>query len=117
MRKFVRTSEDQGIWYSVMYLAAGEGVVQHKHKFDHETVVIAGDIVLTVDEKATPAAAPASLLIRAGQTHRIDAATDAVCMCIHRLAPGETIDDILLDRPIEIVTRNGRIVSAVQRLF
>lgn len=64
-------------------MPAGSTIVQHKHKYPHPSVLVKGDVTLTVDGNISRLSAPQAILIRAHFPHRIQAVTDAVWLCIH----------------------------------
>lgn len=73
------------------HIRAGCILVQHKHKYDHLSILAAGTIILDVNGKQSTLVAPQCLTIKAGVHHGVMAVTDAVWYCIH--AESEPVTD------------------------
>lgn len=57
--------------------ARGEGLPRHQHDVDHLTIVAAGRIVATTDERRIECtASDPPILFRAGRAHAVEAAED-----------------------------------------
>ena len=81
-----------------MFLSAGTVVVQHKHKFDHLSILAKGKVIVLFDEDAIEYVAPACINIVKGVDHAIKALEDSVWFCVH--ATDETdatkVDEVLI---------------------
>jgi quercetin dioxygenase-like cupin family protein len=64
-------------------LGAGDLVVQHKHKFDHLSILAKGRVLVLFEEEAVEYVAPACINIVKGLDHAIKALEDSVWFCIH----------------------------------
>jgi quercetin dioxygenase-like cupin family protein len=72
--------------------------VQHKHKFDHLSILASGSIELMVDGEKRIVHAPACLTIEANKHHGVKSLTDVVWYCIHATDCTDTdeIDEVLI---------------------
>jgi quercetin dioxygenase-like cupin family protein len=72
-----------GVYCKETHIPAGVKLTQHKHSFDHLSVLAHGRVRLSVDGQSREIAAPAFLTIAAGKAHEVEAITDAVWGCQH----------------------------------
>lgn len=72
-----------GVYAKEMHLPAGSFVVQHKHEFDHLSVLAIGRVYVGVDDAVSEYSAPACIVIKAGANHVVEAIEDAVWYCVH----------------------------------
>ena len=76
----------------------GTQLVQHKHNYDHLSILAKGKVVVVEDNTETIIEAPACINIKANKHHGILALEDCVWFCIH--ATDETnvnkIDEVLI---------------------
>jgi mannose-6-phosphate isomerase-like protein (cupin superfamily) len=74
-----------GIYAKEMTLKTmGDGMHQHRHHFDHMSILAEGSVWVEVDGVRTQHTAPAVLNIRAGERHKIWPITSPVkWYCIH----------------------------------
>lgn len=72
-----------GVYAKEMRVAAGVAIAQHKHRFDHLSLLASGSVEVEVDGMRTTHNAPACLTIKAGKHHGVKALTDVVWYCIH----------------------------------
>jgi quercetin dioxygenase-like cupin family protein len=88
-----------GVYAKEMHLPAGSFVVQHKHEFDHLSVLASGRVYVGVDEVIAEYSAPACILIKAGANHVVEAVTDAVWYCVHATdcADEDAVDNQLIE--------------------
>ena len=79
-------------------LDAGAIAVQHKHKFDHLSILAKGKVIVLFEEDANEYTAPACINIIKGVDHAIKALEDSVWYCVH--ATDETdatkVDEVLI---------------------
>ena len=88
-----------GVYAKETQIPAGYLAVQHKHKFDHLSILASGKVQLTVDDKATVYEAPACLTIGANKVHSVLALTDVVWYCVHATdcTDVDEVDDDLVE--------------------
>jgi quercetin dioxygenase-like cupin family protein len=79
-----------GIHTKITSLKKDMVVFQHKHVYDHLSVLLDGTVVLETDEGKgfgpylmVAKDEPVSIVIKAGIYHKVSALTDATWMCIH----------------------------------
>jgi quercetin dioxygenase-like cupin family protein len=72
-----------GVYAKQIHIPAGSFIVQHKHAFDHLSVLASGKVYVGVGDEVVEYTAPACVLIKAGANHVIEATADAVWFCIH----------------------------------
>lgn len=72
-----------GLYCKETRIPAGVSLTQHKHSFDHLSVLAAGRVRVTVDGVSQEHQAPAFLAIAAGKAHEVLALTDTVWGCLH----------------------------------
>ena len=78
------------------FLKAGDLEHGHTHPFDHLTLLAAGSLRVTVNNKTTEFKAPHMIYIKAEYEHEIVALEDnTVAYCIHALRNGQGVDDII----------------------
>jgi quercetin dioxygenase-like cupin family protein len=87
-----------GVYAKEARIPAGQILVQHKHKFDHLSILASGSIELMVDGNRTIVHAPACLTIEANKHHGVKSLTEVVWYCIHATDCTDTdeIDDVLI---------------------
>lgn len=72
-----------GTYAKAIRLPAGFGMVQHKHTYDHLSILSAGRAIVEYDGVRTEYTAPAVITIKAGKNHGIEAQTECLWFCIH----------------------------------
>jgi quercetin dioxygenase-like cupin family protein len=89
-----------GVYAKETRIPAGFILVQHKHTFDHLSIVGSGIVQVTSDGVTSTVTAPACLTIKAGTEHRVHAITDAVWYCVHATdcTDPEKVDELLIER-------------------
>jgi len=89
-----------GVYAKETLIPAGHVLVQHKHKFDHLSILASGSIELMVDGERKIVHAPACLTIEANKHHGVKSITDVVWYCIHATECTDTdeIDEVLIAR-------------------
>jgi quercetin dioxygenase-like cupin family protein len=96
----VRHAFGGGVYAKATSFEAGEILVQHKHKFDHLSILAVGNVWFFVEgEENRVVKAPAELLIKAGKHHSIQAMTDGLWYCIHQTdcTDADAIDHTLIE--------------------
>lgn len=83
-----------GVYMREQVLEAGKEVGKHVHDYDHLSYLASGSASVEVDGALQTLVAPSVLVVKAGQTHRIQALTDIVWLCIHaeNVADAETLN-------------------------
>lgn len=90
-----------GVYAKETRISAGLILVQHKHDYDHLSVLASGTVEMLVDGVRSKVTGPACLTIEAGKHHGVKALTDVVWYCIHATDctdPGE-VDEVLIAAP------------------
>ena len=89
-----------GVYAKETLIPAGHVLVQHKHKFDHLSILASGSIELMTDGERKIVHAPACLTIEANKHHGVKSITDVVWYCIHATECTDTdeIDEVLIAR-------------------
>lgn len=92
-----------GVYAKEAAIPAGSILVQHKHTFDHLSILASGTVEVLVDGERLELTGPACLTIKANKHHGVKALTDVVWFCIHatECADVEHIDEALIDTPDE----------------
>lgn len=87
-----------GVYAKETHIPAGRVLVQHKHHFDHLSILASGSVELMIDGKRKIVHAPACLTIEANKHHGVKSLTDVVWYCIHatNCADTDEIDEILI---------------------
>jgi quercetin dioxygenase-like cupin family protein len=87
-----------GVYAKETRIPAGSILIQHKHKYDHLSVLASGSVELIVDDVKSIVHAPACLTIQANKHHGVKSLTDVVWYCIHATECTEIdeIDDVLI---------------------
>jgi quercetin dioxygenase-like cupin family protein len=76
-----------GLHVKVTTIPKGMRLVQHKHTYDHLSVLLSGRVIVKSDADTLVIDAgdsPKSLVIEAGRLHSVVALTDAVWLCVHK---------------------------------
>lgn len=87
-----------GVYAKQTRIPAGMVLVQHKHLYDHLSLLASGTVEVEVDGVRTQHTGPACLTIKAGAHHGVKALTEAVWFCIHAtaLAEADEVDETLV---------------------
>ena len=72
-----------GVYAKETHIPAGLILVQHKHNYDHLSILASGTVVLDVDGVQSELTGPQCLTIKAGIHHGVRAVTDVHWYCIH----------------------------------
>jgi quercetin dioxygenase-like cupin family protein len=72
-----------GAYIKSMCIPAGNTIIQHKHTYDHLSLLATGSVLVMVDGVVSRYTAPACILIASGKHHAVEALTDTVWYCIH----------------------------------
>jgi quercetin dioxygenase-like cupin family protein len=87
-----------GMYAKETHIPAGHILVQHKHKFDHLSILASGSVELMVDGERQIVHAPACLTIEANKHHGVKSLTDVVWYCVHatECTDADDIDEVLV---------------------
>jgi quercetin dioxygenase-like cupin family protein len=87
-----------GVYAKETRIPAGSILIQHKHKYDHLSVLASGSVELIVDDVKSIVHAPACLTIQANKHHGVKSLTDVVWYCIHatECTDMDEIDEVLI---------------------
>lgn len=88
-----------GVYAKETHIPANFILTQHKHKFDHLSVLASGSVLVKVDGVSQRVDAPACLTIAAGKEHSVSALTPVVWYCIHATeeTDPERVDHVLIE--------------------
>ena len=88
-----------GVYAKEARIPAGSILIQHKHKYDHLSVLASGSVELIVDDVKSIVHAPACLTIQANKHHGVKSLTDVVWYCIHATdcVDEDKIDEVLTE--------------------
>jgi quercetin dioxygenase-like cupin family protein len=66
------------------FLKAGDQEPEHRHAFDHHTVLFTGKALFKINDKLVEQSAPALVFIAKNTDHQITALEDGTqCACVH----------------------------------
>lgn len=87
-----------GVYAKETIVKAGQILVQHKHEFDHLSVLASGVVELMVDGVRSELTGPACVTIAANKHHGVKALTDVVWYCIHATdcTDEHEVDEVLI---------------------
>jgi quercetin dioxygenase-like cupin family protein len=93
----------EGLYAKEMELKEGSFAVQHKHKYDHLSILAKGRVRVLFDgELSKEYVAPACITIIKDINHAVYALEDSVWFCIHATSETdvETIDKVLIKEEV-----------------
>jgi quercetin dioxygenase-like cupin family protein len=87
-----------GLYAKEIIIPKGSRLIQHKHNYDHLSVLAKGKVIVVVDDAEVEVNAPACINIEANKHHGILALEDCVWYCIHATAETDVdkIDKVLI---------------------
>ena len=87
-----------GLYAKETVFPKGSQLIQHKHSYDHLSILAKGKVLLVTDDKEIEITAPACLNILANKHHGVVALEDCVWYCIHATneTDSEKVDRILI---------------------
>jgi hypothetical protein len=88
-----------GMYMKECHLRPGYRYDQHRHSFDHLSVLVSGEANIEVDGIVTSYTAPAVIKITARKIHSVTPLTEVVWLCCHATdeVAIENIDEELID--------------------
>lgn len=86
-----------GVYAKETHIPAGLKISQHKHSFDHMSLLASGSVIVRADGWVESYTAPAVIDMKADTAHEVEAITDVVWFCIHatNVTDPEKIDMVL----------------------
>lgn len=104
-----------GVYAKETRISAGLILVQHKHDYDHLSVLASGTVEVLADSERSEVTGPACLTIKAGTHHGVKALTDVVWYCIHATNCTESheVDEVLIAAPDDALM--GSMVRELQQ--
>lgn len=93
-----------GVYLKEFTLAEGEAIRQHRHNFDHATLLAEGCVIMTANNERTIHFAPAVILVKHGDSHGFEAFDGpARLFCVHVTThtDPDTIDEELIVERID----------------
>lgn len=88
-----------GVYAKEVRIPSGATLLQHKHKYDHMSILASGLARVIVNERTTLYEAPAVIDIHAGEAHTVQALSDCVWFCVH---PTNETDPAKIDSEVII---------------
>jgi quercetin dioxygenase-like cupin family protein len=88
-----------GTYAKETVIPAGVVLTQHRHAFDHLSILAAGTAAVDVGGLCRTLIGPACILIEAGKSHSVTAVTDVTWYCVHATdcTDPERVDDGLIE--------------------
>lgn len=89
-----------GVYAKETHIPAGMVLSQHKHDFDHLSVLASGSALVEVNGCVTRHDGPDCITITAGNAHKITSITPVVWFCIHatQCTDESEIDTVLIQK-------------------
>jgi len=72
-----------GVYAKETHIPAGVVLTQHRHQFDHLSVLASGTAIVEVDGQLRTLAGPTCIVIEAGKVHSVTAVTPVTWYCVH----------------------------------
>lgn len=98
-----------GVYIKETHIPAGCVLVQHKHKYEHMSVLVSGIANVRRSSSAIERQYEglAVLTFEANEHHRVETVTDCVWLCVHATEEhdSEKIDEVLIVPSSEAVMR------------
>lgn len=84
-----------GVYVKETFILGGYKLTQHKHKFEHLSVLSYGDVTVN----GVRFRGPSVIVMPAGVPHEVVAITDCVWYCIHatEVEDPATVDELLIE--------------------
>lgn len=84
----------------------GNATLTHDHKTDHYSILESGNALVWTGNDCKEYNAPAVVIMKAGVSHRIEALTEIVWLCVHTFPLGTEMADILADEIDKVTVRS-----------
>ncbi len=72
-----------GVYAKQTLIPEGVVLTQHRHQFDHLSILASGRVRVDFEGSSREVCAPACILIEAGKSHKVTSLTEAVWFCVH----------------------------------
>lgn len=72
-----------GVYAKETRIPAGIRLTQHKHDFDHMSILASGLVIVRANGYAESFSGPAVFNMPAGVSHEVEAVSDVVWFCVH----------------------------------
>jgi quercetin dioxygenase-like cupin family protein len=82
-----------GLYAKKARIRPGQWLVQHKHNYEHMSILAQGRCLVTVEGKTTEYVAPTAIIIAAGAEHKVFAIEETVWYCVHA-TEATTVDEV-----------------------
>ena len=97
-----------GVYIKETRIPPGFVLVQHKHKFDHLSILASGAAVVN----GTVHTGPTVLVIKAGEAHGVRALSDCLWYCVHATTVTDPAD---VDEVLIVPSSEAEIREVVER--
>jgi quercetin dioxygenase-like cupin family protein len=84
-----------GVYARRMILNPGNWVQQHKHNYDHMSILAIGSVIVEADGEQKVYFGPTCIEIKAGTAHKVTAIEYSHWYCIHATDVAEADDEML----------------------
>lgn len=97
--RYVHHHFHDGVYLREAALPAGAHIRMHRHKTDHMSLLVKGNVEVTHAGLTTRREAPAFIMIPAGEQHEVRALSDVLWYCTHITDESDEarIDEVLID--------------------
>jgi quercetin dioxygenase-like cupin family protein len=87
-----------GVYAKETMFPKGAQLIQHKHNYDHLSILAKGKVMVVVDDAEFEVSAPACFNIEANKHHGVLALEDCVWYCIHATTETDPnkVDQVLI---------------------
>ena len=87
-----------GVYAKECLIPSGLILTQHKHAFDHLSILASGTAMITVEGVESIKVGPVAITIEAGKEHSVRSITDVAWFCIHAtdVTDPEKVDESLI---------------------
>jgi quercetin dioxygenase-like cupin family protein len=87
-----------GTYIKETRIPQGVSLQQHVHPHSHQSILVVGEVYVTVGDRVKLHIAPAVINVAAGIRHEVMAVKDSVWMCVHATndTDPETVDQTIL---------------------
>ncbi len=88
----------KGVYAKEAHIAAGLCAEQHRHTYEHMSILASGIVSVEVSGETTIYVAPAVITIAADTVHKVTALKNAVWFCVHATeeTDPEKVDEVLI---------------------
>lgn len=89
-----------GLYAKEMHIPEGYSAVQHKHTYNHLSILAKGKVIVMFDDHWQTYEAPACIEIKKGINHAITALEDSVWFCVHHTFETDEskVDEVIIKK-------------------